>query len=248
MQNIAQWKPTKFVVRKGRLRSSTNPSDVAVGSRLMADMVAAVYADLIPRFATGALLDVGCGTVPLYGTYSPYVSEIVCVDWSNSAHSGSHIDQVVDLTAPLPLNDSQFDTLIISDVLEHIPNPMDLWREIFRVCRPGAVVLCNTPFYYWLHEEPHDYYRYTRHALSRFSSVAGFETVEISEIGGLPEILGDLFAKIAVRLPAIGSAVSGGLQSAVYWAGRSVPLMKKLSSKSARAWPFGYVMVARKPS
>jgi len=248
MLNEALWRPSKFIQRGGRLRSSLNVQDVAIGSRLMADMVASVYADRIPKYATGDLLDVGCGSVPLYGTYRPFVANITCVDWENCLHGTRHIDLPMDLTQRLALEDASFDTLILSDVLEHVPNPENLWHEMFRVSRPGATLLCNTPFYYWLHEQPHDYYRYTNFALSRFCRIAGFNLVELSEYGGVPEVLGDILAKMLVRLPLLGSGIAHGIQSTVYWSRRRISFVERISNRSAKSWPFGYFLVARKPS
>ena len=53
----------------------------------------------------------------------------------------------------------------------------------------------NVPFYYWLHERPHDYYRYTEYALRRFAETAGFNFLLIKTLGGVPEIIADILAK-----------------------------------------------------
>jgi SAM-dependent methyltransferase len=108
------------------------------------------------------LLDLGCGKVPFYARYREYVSETVCVDWSNSLHGNGHVDAECDLTQELPFADASFDTILLSDVLEHIPAPERLWREMARLLKPGGELLSSVPFFYWLHEEPYDYYRYTK--------------------------------------------------------------------------------------
>ena len=65
-----------------------------------------------------------------------------------------------------------------------------------RLLAPGGKVLLNVPFYYQLHEEPHDYYRYTEFALRRFAENTGFEVLHLEAIGGAVEILADLMAKL----------------------------------------------------
>ena len=73
----------------------------------------------------------------------------------------------------LPFGDSEFDTIILSDVLEHIPVPEHLWKEMARILSRNGKIIMNVPFYYCLHEAPHDCSRYTEFALRRFVEMSG---------------------------------------------------------------------------
>ena len=112
-----------------------------VGSRLNGDWLAAAYDKQIPLYVRGRLVDLGCGEVPLFETYRPYISDNTCVDWPSTQHSSEYLDCACDLTAPLPFADHAFDTVIISNVLEHLPQPDAAWPEISRVLVPGGKVL-----------------------------------------------------------------------------------------------------------
>ena len=127
----------------------------------------------IRAHARGRLLDMGCGYVPLYDAYRDLVSENICIDWQNTAHVNPYLDQMVDLTGALPFERGSFDTVLLTDVLEHIPEPTNLICEIARILRPGGKLILGVPFFYWLHEVPHDYYRYTEFALRRFCELSG---------------------------------------------------------------------------
>jgi 2-polyprenyl-3-methyl-5-hydroxy-6-metoxy-1,4-benzoquinol methylase len=148
VKNKDKWVPSNFVFRRGVLAASSKGSEVGTGSRLIADIVARYYGDHIPRYARGRLLDLGCGKVPLYEAYRSYVSENICIDWENSPHRNEYVDAACDLNQRLPYGDVEFDTIILSDVLEHIPVPENMWREMWRVLKPGGSVLLNVPFYY----------------------------------------------------------------------------------------------------
>lgn len=50
-----------------------------------------------------------------------------------------------DFGRGLPFDDATFDVLICMEVIEHIPNQLELWREIARVTKPGAKALITTP-------------------------------------------------------------------------------------------------------
>ncbi len=246
MRNPLSWTPSKFVYRGGHLAGSRDVREVGVASRLSADLIAACYGRELPLRAKGRLLDLGFGKVPLYAAYKDFVSACVCVDWENTAHKNPYIDRECDLTQPLPFADRRFDTIILSDVLEHIPTPEALCGEISRVLAPGGYLILNVPFYYWLHEEPHDYYRYTEYALRRFVDLAGLRLVVFEATGGSPELLADVLAKHLVRMPLVGNPLAVFVQWATSRFVRA-RLGRKVSRSTSRKFPFGYFLVAEKP-
>lgn len=246
MKNIESWHPSKFVIRDNRLRASRATNQVGIASRLAADTAAHFYEVNLPKHTKGRLLDLGCGRVPLYGTYKPYVTEAICVDWPNTMHPNPHLDQAVDLNFPLPFESNSFDTIVLSDVLEHIRQPEQLWKEMYRVLAPNGKVLLNVPFYYWIHEEPFDYFRYTKYALKSMAEDAGFHILLLEPLGGVPHILADVSAKTLVNMRFIGKFMAE-------WVQRFTRLFlktgygKRLFISSSEHFPFGYSMVVQKP-
>lgn len=241
MRDESGWRPSKYVQRGRRWRSSSDAAAVGAGSRLITDAVAAVYGAHMAGHARGRLLDLGCGQAPLYAIYRPLVSEITCVDWV----ADRHIDQSCDLGQPLPFADASFDTIVLSDVLEHVPDPALLWREMTRILAPGGHILMNVPFLYWLHAHPHDFYRYTNFALERFVQLNGLRLVRLQALGGMLEVWADLHAKLLCKLPWLGSTLAVGLQALVGAWGRT-RLGARMAQVSARHFPLGYFVVAAK--
>lgn len=245
MRNVEQWVPGKFVMHKGRLRGSRDPKALSIASRVIADATARFYADALPRYARGALLDLGCGRVPLYAAYKDRVESITCVDWANTLHPNPHVDLEQDLNGPIELPDASCDTIILSDVLEHIRHPEQMVQEMFRLLRPGGHVLLNVPFYHGLHERPHDYFRYTEYALRSMAEDAGFEVLQLEATGGAPEILADVLSKTMLSVPLIGRFKARSIQAFTGWFVRS-GWGRKVSVRSARDFPLGYSVVLRK--
>lgn len=246
MKNPDRWRPTKYVYRRGRLMGSRDTREVAAASRLNADLVAGFYHRALPIHARGRLLDLGCGKVPLYQAYRNFVTDTVCVDWGNTRHKSEHLDFECDLTQILPLDDEMFDTIILSDVLEHIPNPTQLWSEMRRVLAPGGKILLNVPFYCWIHERPHDYYRYTEFALRRFVEEAHLELVEIGHLGGSLEVVTDVVAKNLAFLSFVGRGPAIFVQFLTRWIGKTPP-GRIFANKTGALFPMGYFLVAMKP-
>lgn len=246
MRNKDNWTASKFVYNRGRLAASRDAKEVSVSSRLVADIIAAYYDENIKLYCSGNLIDLGCGKVPLYATYKNYVSDNICVDWGKTAHNSEYIDVECDLTKKLPFDDNQFDTALLSDVLEHIPNPDHLWQELSRILTNDGKAILNVPFFYRLHESPHDYYRYTEYALRRFAELSGFSILLLKPIGGFPEICADLLAKQMVRsIPLLGKPMSIVVQFLALAFIRT-QFGKKFSAKTSKNSPLGYFMVVEK--
>jgi SAM-dependent methyltransferase len=245
LKNKEIWRPSKFVYGKHGLRASRDPSQVSISSRLNTDITARHYCERLPKFARGKLLDLGCGMVPLFAAYRDLVTEVTCVDWGASLHKNEYLDFECDLNKPLPFADGEFDTLILSDVLEHIAEPMALWREIARILNSDGTLIMNVPFIYWLHEQPHDYYRYTEFALRRFVESVNMTLIDLKATGGVPEVLADILSKSLVRVPLAGGVAASFIQ----WATQlfvKTSAGQRLSSKTAAQFPLGYFLVARK--
>ena len=152
MKNCDKWLPSKYVRRNGKLIASRDDREVGVGSRLIADLIAEYYDRLLRIHARGRLLDLGCGKVPLYAAYKDYVTDVICVDWENTSHKNEYLDFECNINDALPFDDEEFNTIILSDVLEHIFRPEDLWKEMHRVLAKNGKLILNVPFYYWIHE------------------------------------------------------------------------------------------------
>lgn len=245
MQAIDLWKPTKFIVKRGKIQPSKDPRELAVSSRLSASVVTDAYNRHFLQHCSGKLLDLGCGKAPFYEFYKNHVTDNTCVDWDNSGHGTQHVDIACDLSNSVPLPDAEFDTILLSSVLEHIPEPMNVWNEMSRLLKPGGKAVINVPFLYWLHETPHDFYRYTEFVLRRMAEQSGFDMVLLEPLGGAPIVLGDITSKLCGRMPFIG----GMLAHTIYYSCRmvlSIPIAKRAAIRSARLFPAGYFLVAEK--
>lgn len=241
MQNAERWVPSKIVYDDSAGRYVPNPEYVALGSLPMVHALAEAYARVIADHARGKLLDCGCGDVPYYGIYQSRVQAVTCIDWRASVHGKTHIDQEVDLNGALPFAAGSFDTVLLADVLEHLAEPTRLLAELARVLAPGGKLLVMVPFLYNIHEQPHDYYRYTRFALERLLSGADLRQVELFAFGGYPDVLLDLLAKGL----SPNRLLCRAFLFCVLWSMRTSPY-QRWRAKTRERFPLGYCCVAQK--
>ena len=105
------------------------------------------------------VLDVGCGNKPYADLFEgcTYIG-------ANFTAVDAKPDVVADAMR-LPIGSKTVDLVFCSQVLEHVPRPWQLIEECHRVLRPHGWLILSAPFYWPLHEEPHDYFRFTRYGL-----------------------------------------------------------------------------------
>jgi len=65
------------------------------------------------------------------------------------------VDILADVTRTLPFRDNSVDEVVASHLIEHVDNVMDLMAEIWRICKPDALVYfrfphASTPFVVWV--------------------------------------------------------------------------------------------------
>ena len=89
-----------------------------------------------------------------------------------------------NLEEKFPLAADSFEGILCLNVLEHIFNFKNVIEESHRVLKPDGRFIGAVPFLFNIHGSPDDYFRYTRSALGKLLSQAGFREIEIKELGG----------------------------------------------------------------
>lgn len=120
----------------------------------LVEVISPVYSDhrVLKKFLTLSekpILNLGSGNQPKF----PGTINIDMMDYEN-------VDIVADITC-LPFCDDTVHSIMSLAVLEHVKEPSAVLKEVYRVLKPGGLVLSVIPFMQPFHASPHDYQRYT---------------------------------------------------------------------------------------
>ncbi len=138
---------------------------------------------IIEKYAHGKIADIGCGIKPYKELAKFYVTEHVGIDHKETFHDKDNIDIFSDVYE-IPVEDESFDFILCTDVLEHLEEPLKAVKEAYRILKKGNYALYTVPFFWHLHEEPRDFYRYTIYGLKYLFEKNNFEVIEIKPLSG----------------------------------------------------------------
>ncbi len=130
-------------------------------------------------YVKGMTLDVGCGRKPYEKTFFAGAGKYIGLDYLTDRSTPDVVGSATDI----PLGDAGFDTIVSTEVLEHVPDPQKALREMYRVLKPGGYLILSTPMYWPRHEMPYDYFRYPYDGLLHLVKESGFELVELYNRG-----------------------------------------------------------------
>jgi len=167
------------------------------------------------------ILDIGCGSSRIVQALPHAVGLDIQLKKLRRI-SGSTRSLVQATLTRLPFRDGAFETLICSQVIEHVPEPLVDWREFNRVLAPGGIFVVGTPDYAtvaWPLLErlygivhPKGYVnehinRYTAASLKASLERYGFSVIDAAYVGG-----GELIYRARKAAGSSGEATASGFR------------------------------------
>lgn len=140
-------------------------------------------------YLKGKLLDIGCGN-------KPYKKFLECTEYVGLDTDEKVSPDIVGDVTNLPFEDETFDSILCTEVLEHIPDITKALQEMYRVLRKDGNIYLTVPMYWCLHYEPNDYYRFTKYGLKYLLENTGFTVEKIERIGGIFSLIGVRMADV----------------------------------------------------
>jgi SAM-dependent methyltransferase len=130
------------------------------------------------------ILDAGAGE----GAYKKYfghcVYKAIDLGVGESKWNYTNLDYIAPLDK-MPIENDSFDSVLCTQVLEHLELPRESVREMYRVLKPGGRLFLTVPMAQGEHQTPYDFFRYTSFGLRSICKDAGFSEITIKPFGGL---------------------------------------------------------------
>lgn len=229
------------------LHSYLRPFGLTNPARMVMRRGAELLVGAMGQYLHGRVLDIGCGLKTKRYLVSDRVTAYVGLDHEQSLHGRSQVD-LVGTAYRIPQPDESFDGIVCTAVLEHLEEPRTALLESIRVLKRGGHAIYTVPLFWHLHEEPRDFYRYTKHGLRHLFEACGYEIVEIRPASGFWITFGSAWSYylcglrlgplrfVARALTAVNNIVCSRLDR-----------LDRRLNRQAELFTWMYLVVARKP-
>jgi SAM-dependent methyltransferase len=144
----------------------------------------------VRRFAhelQGRVIDVGCGTKP----YRPYFNHATAYTSCDVEATRCQVD-LICAADRIPVEAETFDSILCTEVLEHVPDPLSVMREFHRILVHGGRVLITVPMFWPAHEQPWDFRRFPGHGILHLASASKFQVDHLAPRGGKVAMVGQV--------------------------------------------------------
>jgi SAM-dependent methyltransferase len=147
----------------------------------------------VPTLPSGSLvLDLGGNKIRKRGQFDieRYNLRVVYANLVSVKQPDLQID-----AAYIPCKDDCFDVVVCSELLEHVPDPIAVLHEVYRVLRASGILLICVPFLFHIHSDPYDYGRYTDYYWRKSLAEVGFVDIQIERQGLFWSVLVDMLCE-----------------------------------------------------
>jgi len=152
----------------------------------------------------GKILDYGAKDSPYKKLFKAKSISFHTADFKNTGECMIELND----DGTIPVDSNSYDTVISSQVLEHVEDVQLYLSEIKRVLKNDGRLLISTHGYWKFHPDPHDYWRWTREGLIKTLKMNGFISIKTYGIAGLSASGLQLFQDgISQKVPARAKGV-----------------------------------------
>ena len=193
------------------------------------------------------VLDVGSGSSPYKEAFAREIYVSMDID------SQSNVDIIGDVCC-LPFKGDTADVIVLTEVLEHVRDTREGFRELNRVLSQGGYLVLTIPLLWGIHDRV-DYYRWTDAGLKVQLAEYGFDVLKLENSGGIFNCLGEMLRQIPYQLfgpysPASRNWLKYGLVFLSFlWLIPVVGLLRALDRfDTKKNFTLGYSVLAQRTS
>ena len=132
----------------------------------------------------GKTIEFGAST-DMTKNFSFYIKE-KDVEYSNIFIDKKFKIFYTDLTKKMNIKNNRYSNILIFNVLEHLNDHNQTFKEFYRILKKSGTVLGSTPFLYQIHGAPKDYFRFTKDFFLEQFKKNKFKKTKIISLGHGP--------------------------------------------------------------
>lgn len=159
----------------------------------------------LPSYCKGKILDAGAGHLLYKSLLTKYSKDYESMDFQKTHPDLTYVTDIQNMS---DVNNDRYNFVFSRNVFEHIPYPAKAFSEIWRVLKTGGYAIITVPHLGYLHNEPYDFWRFTKYSLRKLSTDNNFEIIDIKEMGGFivfqSYIFQTIFMGLTYNIPIIG--------------------------------------------
>ena len=185
----------------------------------------------------GTFLDLGSSESP--HNISNYIKNNLSRIYANKINNNNENLEIDLEDYPNKIN-QKFDNILLMNVLEHIKNYHNCFKNVKDLLKDNGILYGSTPFIFYIHPSPNDYFRYTKQFLEEYISQNGFNEIKVKVLGtGIFCCIYALLFNFTRKIPFLNIIIF----PIVLLLDKIINLFSK-NAKSSN--PLGYFFVAKK--
>lgn len=101
--------------------------------------------DLIKKYRPTSLLEIGCGSGEFLSKVSPAIDYVMGIDINQSALRAARIKGLHVSSCAIEELENSFDMIVLFEVLEHLAEPGNVLKAIYKKLNPGGLLIVAVP-------------------------------------------------------------------------------------------------------
>ena len=201
----------------------------------------------IEKFAShikGEVLDVGAGERKRYAEFFGQAKKYLTMDINPENNP-----DIVGRAEKIPLGDDSVDSIVCTQVLGDVFKLGRAIKEFSRVLRRNGILLLTESLAGEMHDEPHDYWRFTKFSLKKLLERNNFKIIAVDQRGGFFSTVAQIKIRYLLdRWHLYDHKIIGRIFNYFFlFYGRGMIMLDGLdSSRANRKHALGWCVVAKK--